>query len=68
MGAIAPWIVLSAAVVAFLWIDLKLFARGREPGFREAAFWSIGWLALSLLALGYQPLLFAAGATRPPHR
>src|SRR3954453_16716287 len=50
MTAAAPWIVLSVAVVAFLWIDLKLFARGREPGFREAAVWSIGWLALSFLA------------------
>jgi len=35
---------------AFLWIDLHFFARGREPSFREAAYWSIGWLALSLLA------------------
>src|SRR3954449_10423703 len=50
MASAAPWIVLSVAVVAFLWIDLKLFARGREPGFREAAIWSIGWLALSFLA------------------
>src|SRR3954463_16814974 len=50
MAAAAPWIGLSVAVVAFLWIDLKLFARGREPGFREAAAWSIGWLALSFLA------------------
>src|SRR4051794_995879 len=50
MAPAVPWIVLSAALVAFLWIDLKLFARGREPGFREAALWSVGWLALSLLA------------------
>jgi tellurite resistance protein TerC len=50
MASAVPWIVLSAALVAFLWIDLKLFARGREPGFREAALWSVGWLALSLLA------------------
>src|SRR3954467_6892877 len=50
MASAAPWIVLSAAVVAFLWIDLKLFARGREPDFREAAIWSVGWLALSFLA------------------
>src|SRR3954451_4360330 len=57
MAAAAPWIVLSVVVVAFLWIDLKLFARGREPGFREAAAWSIGWLALSFLAaLGILPL------------
>jgi len=34
----------------FLWIDLHFFARGREPSFREAVAWSIGWLALSLLA------------------
>src|SRR3954466_9576996 len=50
MAPAVPWIVLSAALVAFLWIDLKLFARGREPGFREAALWSVGWLALSLVA------------------
>src|SRR3954463_1812670 len=46
-----PWAILSVAVVAFLWIDLKLFARGREPSFREGALWSIGWLVLSLLAV-----------------
>src|SRR4051812_33938955 len=48
--AVLPWAVLSVAVVAFLWIDLKLFARGREPSFREGAIWSLGWLAVSLLA------------------
>src|SRR3954447_12553391 len=45
-----PWLILSAAVVAFLTIDLKLFARGREPSFREGAIWSVGWLVLSLAA------------------
>src|SRR3954463_13092352 len=45
-----PWVVLSVLVVAFLAIDLKLFARGREPSFREGVVWSLGWLALSLLA------------------
>src|SRR3954464_192552 len=45
-----PWAILSVAVVAFLWIDLKLFARGREPSFREGVAWSVGWLVLSLLA------------------
>ena len=34
----------------FLWIDLKLFARGREPSFREGLVWSIGWLVVGLLA------------------
>src|SRR3712207_5087601 len=47
---IAPWAALVCALLVFLWFDLKLFARGREPDFREAAIWSIGWLALSLLA------------------
>jgi tellurite resistance protein TerC len=49
--AVLPWAILSVAVVAFLWIDLKLFARGREPSFREGVLWSIGWLALSLVAV-----------------
>jgi tellurite resistance protein TerC len=48
---VLPWAVLSGAVLVFLWIDLKLFARGREPSFREGAIWSIGWLVLSLLAV-----------------
>src|SRR3954464_4075201 len=50
MASAAPWIALSLAVVVFLWIDLKLFARGREPAFREAAIWSIGWVAPRLPA------------------
>ena len=47
---IGPWGALVCALLVFLWLDLKLFARGREPDFREAAIWSIGWLVLSLLA------------------
>jgi tellurite resistance protein TerC len=45
-----PWIVLAGATIVFLWVDLKFFARGREPSFREGVWWSIGWLVLSLLA------------------
>jgi tellurite resistance protein TerC len=41
---------LLVALFVFLWLDLHFFARGREPNFREAVIWSIGWLALSLLA------------------
>lgn len=51
LAAALPWAILSVAVVAFLWIDLELFARGREPSFREGAAWSIGWLALSVVAV-----------------
>src|ERR687884_2291037 len=46
---VAPWAALALALVAFLWVDLHFFARGREPSFREALLWSIGWFALSLL-------------------
>jgi tellurite resistance protein TerC len=41
---------LVVGLFLFLWIDLHFFARGREPSFREAVVWSIGWLALSLVA------------------
>jgi tellurite resistance protein TerC len=41
---------LIVGLFLFLWIDLHFFARGREPSFREAVLWSVGWLALSLLA------------------
>jgi tellurite resistance protein TerC len=41
---------LIVALFVLLWLDLHFFARGREPSFREAVIWSIGWLVLSLLA------------------
>jgi tellurite resistance protein TerC len=50
VAGLAPWAVLIAALFFFLWLDLHFFARGREPSFKEAAWWSVGWLVLSLLA------------------
>ncbi|HLL86100.1 MAG TPA: TerC/Alx family metal homeostasis membrane protein [Thermoleophilaceae bacterium] len=44
------WLALAAALVVFLWLDLKLFARGREPRFREAAIWSLAWVGVALAA------------------
>ena len=41
---------LAAALLAFLAIDLKLFAAGREPSFREGLAWSLGWFVIGLLA------------------
>jgi tellurite resistance protein TerC len=38
----------AAIIIALLLVDLLLFARGREPTFREGVIWSIGWLVLSL--------------------
>jgi tellurite resistance protein TerC len=50
LADIAPWAGLAAALAFFLWLDLHFFARGREPNFKEAVWWSIGWLVLSLAA------------------
>ena len=50
LAGLAPWAVLIAALFFFLWLDLHFFARGREPSFKEAAWWSVGWLVLGLLA------------------
>ncbi len=47
---ILPWAALAVALLFFLWLDLHFFARGREPNFKEAVWWSIGWLVLSLAA------------------
>ena len=33
-------------MLLFLWIDVRLFARDREPTFREGVVWSIGWLVV----------------------
>ena len=46
---IAPWAGLIVALFVFLWVDLRFFARDREPNFRQALIWSIGWFVLSLL-------------------
>ena len=48
--SVLAWAALVAALFAFLLVDLRLFARGREPTLREGAVWSAGWLAISLLA------------------
>lgn len=48
--SIVAWLALAGALVVFLWLDLHFFARGREPNFREAVAWSIGWLVLSFAA------------------
>jgi tellurite resistance protein TerC len=47
---VTAWVILSVVLVVLLAVDLKLFARGREPSFREGAIWSVGWLVLSLAA------------------
>jgi tellurite resistance protein TerC len=48
--SLVAWLALAAALVVFLWLDLRLFARGREPRFREAAVWSVGWVAVAVVA------------------
>jgi TerC family integral membrane protein len=46
----APWVALAGVTVALLAVDLKLFARGREPSFGEGVAWSVGWLVVALAA------------------
>jgi tellurite resistance protein TerC len=48
--AFAEFAALSGVIVVLLLVDLVFFARGREPTFKEAGLWSVGWLAISLLA------------------
>jgi tellurite resistance protein TerC len=50
MNDLIPVAALILCLFLFLYIDLRLFARGREPSFREGLIWSIGWLVISLLA------------------
>jgi len=59
---IAPWAGLIVALFVFLWLDLRFFARDREPNFRQALIWSIGWFVLSLL-IAIPVLLFEDGET-----
>ncbi|MDP9344766.1 MAG: TerC/Alx family metal homeostasis membrane protein [Actinomycetota bacterium] len=39
---------LVAVVIALLLVDVLIFARGREPTFRESVAWSIGWFVVGL--------------------
>jgi tellurite resistance protein TerC len=50
MESSLAWVALILALGVFLWLDLHFFARGREPDFKEAIAWSIGWLVVSLAA------------------
>ncbi len=43
-----PWVALAVILVGLLLVDLRFFAHGREPSFREAVIWSVGWLVLGL--------------------
>jgi TerC family integral membrane protein len=54
------WLALAAITVALLLVDVKVFAAGREPTFREGVVWSIGWLALALLVAPVVWLLSSA--------
>ncbi|MGI8749980.1 MAG: TerC/Alx family metal homeostasis membrane protein [Thermoleophilaceae bacterium] len=50
LSSLAPWLALVAVLLVLLWLDLHFFARGREPSFKEAAAWSVGWLVVSAVA------------------
>jgi tellurite resistance protein TerC len=52
VSGLAELAAVGGLVILLLWIDLRLFARGREPTFREGLIWSAGWLGVSMLAAG----------------
>src|SRR5436190_806171 len=54
--SLATWGVLGALVTAMLAIDLVVFARDHAPSLREAAAWSVVWLAV---AAGFGVLFWA---------
>jgi len=56
----SPIAAAAAIIVGLLLVDLLLFARGREPTFREGVVWSIGWLVLSILVA---PVIVLLGET-----
>jgi tellurite resistance protein TerC len=56
----AAWLALAAVTVALLLVDVKVFAAGREPTFREGVVWSLGWLALAMLVAPVVWLLSSA--------
>lgn len=57
-GAIAAVVLIVGALMV---VDLFAFARGREPGFRESLWWSLGWLVLGVAAAIPIALLYGTG-------
>jgi tellurite resistance protein TerC len=55
-----PWLVLALVTIGLLVVDVKVFAPGRAPTFREGVAWSIGWLGLALLVAPVVWLLSSA--------
>jgi tellurite resistance protein TerC len=53
---------LIAVVAGLLLVDLLLFARHRDPTFREAVLWSVGWFVLSLAMAPVVLLVEGGGA------
>jgi tellurite resistance protein TerC len=47
--SLAAWAGLGTVVTAMLAFDLAVFARGRVPGLRESALWSVGWILVAAL-------------------
>jgi tellurite resistance protein TerC len=45
----AAWAGLGAVITVMIAFDLIVFARGRVPGLKESALWSIGWIVAAAL-------------------
>jgi len=60
VGGPVETLVFIAVIAGLMLVDMKLFARGRDPSFKEGAWWSLGWLVLSLLVA--LPIMVANGS------
>jgi tellurite resistance protein TerC len=45
--SVTAWSALGAVVTVMITFDLRVFARGRVPGARESALWSVGWVVVA---------------------
>ena len=48
--SIVAWVGSIAAIAAGLFVENRFFARGREPTRRESILWSLGWIAVAIVA------------------
>jgi tellurite resistance protein TerC len=60
VGGPVETLVFIGVIAALMFVDMKLFARGREPTFKEGVWWSVGWLVLSLAVA--IPIMWANGS------
>ena len=62
--ALGTWVASALVIAAALTFESRFFARGREPSQRESILWSLGWVALAIVAAVAIYLFAGAGSAR----